>query len=334
MKKIIAIPLVLIVVACNSGTRVYENETKGYAQGSTYQIKYLSESPLDFKDELDSIFKAIDQSMSTYLESSLISRINAGDTLVEVDQLFMEVLNRSNAVSAETDGLFDPTVGPLVELWGFGKSKNLNIDSALVDSALVLVNYKRVYVKDARVRVPEGFKIDFNSIAQGYTVDVIADYLEVHGLDSYMVEVGGEVKAKGKNKNGDYWRIGVDKPMDEIDPEDRFQIIVELQDKALATSGNYRKFWVDSVSGIKYAHTLNPKTGYPERNQLLSVSVIANRAMDADAYATACMVMGLERAKNFIAEKDEIEAYFISTDENGDWKISFTKGFEQYITAM
>ncbi|WP_417603033.1 FAD:protein FMN transferase [Owenweeksia hongkongensis] len=331
MKKIVLAIIGLALASCGAEPIIYENESVGYAQGSTYQIKYITESQQDWTAQFDSIFEYIDQSMSTYRDESLISLINGGDTLVEVDHLFMEVLKRSSEISKESDGLFDVTVAPLVELWGFGKTKNIDIDSSKVDSAKSLIGYKQISVQNNSVKVPAGFKIDFNSIAQGYTVDVLARFLEDNGVNQYMVEVGGEVRAKGKNSKDHYWKIGVDKPADEIDPEDRFQMIVELRDKSLATSGNYRKYWVDSETGIKYAHTINPKTGFPARNQLLSVSIIADKCIDADAYATTCMVMGMQAAQSYIEGKDGVEAYFISTDENGDWKVNFTRGFEAFI---
>lgn len=330
MKRAFSILILLSVWACDSPEPLVENELHGYAQGSTYQIKFLTTEMVNWTTAVDSIFKVIDSSMSTYVESSLISSINRGDT-VEVDRLFMDVLNRSLEISAETNGLFDPTVGPLVELWGFGKDRIIDIDSSKVDSAKALVNYRLVHIDGNRVNLPIASKIDFNSIAQGYTVDVISEWLESKGVKDYMVEVGGEVRARGVNAAQRIWVIGVDKPSEEIDEEDRFQMIIELKDKSLATSGNYRKFWIDSETGIKYAHTIDPISGYPAKNQLLSVSILAEKCMDADAYATACMVMGLSRAQEFINSKTGLEAYFISTDENGDWKVSSTKGFDAAV---
>lgn len=331
MKKILFAVLALVVLSCENEPQVFENESTGYAQGSTYQIKYITKEAHDWTASFDSIFKVIDQSMSTYKDESLISLINSGDTLVEVDDLFMTVLNRSMDISKESNGLFDVTVGPLVELWGFGKTKEIDIDSNKVDSAKSLIGFEQIEINNQSVKVPSGFKIDFNSIAQGYTVDVVANFLEEKGVSQYMIEVGGEVRARGKNSKKNYWKIGVDKPSDEIDSEDRFQMIVELRNKSLATSGNYRKYWVDSETGMKYAHTIDPKSGFPARNQLLSVSIISNECIDADAYATTCMVMGLSAATAYIDGKEGVEAYFISTDENGDWKVNFTKGFEEFI---
>ena len=331
MKKIVTSILALLLLACANETSFVENESHGYAQGSTYQIKYITEKELDLTSQFDSIFKAIDQSMSTYKKESIISKINAGDTTVKTDGLFDKVWQRSQEISNETDGLFDVTVGPLVELWGFGTNKNISIDSTRVDSALALVDYTQVVLKDGLISMPKGFRIDFNSIAQGYTVDVIAGFLEEKGIARYMVEVGGEVRAKGKNSKDQFWKIGVDKPSEEIDTEDRFQMIVELRNKSLATSGNYRKFWVDEETGVKYAHTIDPETGYPARNQLLSVTIIADECIDADAYATACMVMGLPDAKDYIEKKHGVEAYFISAGDENQWEVLFTNGFESFI---
>ena len=180
--------------------------------------------------------------------------------------------------------------------------------------------------------MPSGFTLDFNAIAQGFTVDLLAQFLEGKGVEHYMVEVGGEVKAKGQNVDGEIWRIGVDKPTEEIDENDRFQVIVNLENAALATSGNYRKFWVDEESGVKYSHTINPKTGFPARNRLLSASIISKSScMDADAYATACMVMGTQKAVQFIESKKDLEAYLIYSDEEGKWETHITPGFNDYI---
>lgn len=331
MKKIATSVVALLLFACGNEATIVENESHGYAQGSTYQIKYITEKELNLTAKFDSIFKAVDQSMSTYKKESIISRINADDSTVKTDALFNKVWQRSQEISEETNGLFDVTVGPLVELWGFGTNKNILIDSARVDSALALVGYTKVELEENLISMPAGFRIDFNSIAQGYTVDVIADFLESRGITRYMVEVGGEVRAKGKNSKDQFWKIGVDKPSEEIDTEDRFQMIVELRNKSLATSGNYRKFWVDEETGVKYAHTIDPESGYPARNQLLSVTIIADECMDADAYATACMVMGLPEAKEYIEKKEGVEAYFISAGNENQWEVLFTKGFESFI---
>ncbi len=331
MKRAWIFLLPFLWVSCTRPPEALENQAAGSAQGSTYNIKYITDEPLELQASFDSIFRAVDESMSTYMNSSLISVVNRGDTSVPVDPMFKAVLTRSIEIADETGGLFDPTVGPLVELWGFGKNVHLQIDSSRIDSTREMIGYERIVINGPEVEIPLGFRIDFNAIAQGYTVDLLAEYLEKRGIGRYMVEVGGEVRAHGLNIRNEPWKIGVDKPSEEIDENDRFQIIIGLKDKAMATSGNYRKFWVDQETGIKYAHTIDPLTGFPARNKLLSVTLLADNCMDADAYATACMVMGTERALRFIEGKDGIEGYLIYSDEAGDWQVAQSSGFASYI---
>ncbi len=322
---------ILIVTACSQPTDVQEHSYSGYAQGSTYTIKLIGPRTEGLEHPIDSILKAVDASMSTYQKTSLISAINVGDTFYEVDPIFKRVLNRSLEIATETQGKFDPTVGPLVDLWGFGKERTVTVDSSMVDSAMNLVGYPLIQIEGDRVKIPKGSRIDFNAIAQGFTVDLIAEYVENLGCHRYMIEVGGELRVKGLNTKGHPWKIGVDKPAEQMDEKDRFQIILDLKDIALATSGNYRKFWVDENTGVKYAHTINPITGYTARNTLLSVTILANTAMDADAYATACMVMGLEQSVTFIDSKPDLEAYFIYSNEQGEWRVIQTEGFASYV---
>lgn len=331
MKKLWIFLPVCLLLACEQTPQIIENEAFGEAQGTTYSVKFISSEEQNLKASFDSIFRAFDASMSTYKTNSLITAVNAGDTAIIVDDMFLSVLERSLQLSKETQGQFDVTVGPLVEVWGFGKKIHLQIDTLKVDSARQYVGYQKIEEKEGEVKIPAGARIDFNGIAQGYTVDVIARFLEAKGISRYMVEVGGEVMAKGLNKMDEPWKIGVDKPSEEIDQNDRFQVIVALKDKALATSGNYRKFWVDQATGIKYAHTIDPLSGFPARNQLLSVTIIANNCMDADGYATACMVMGTEKALRFVEAKPDLEAYLIYSDENGDWQVAQTSGFANYV---
>ena len=328
---LIMIPL---LISCNRGSGLLENEAVGYAQGTTYQIKYLSKQPLDLQPAFDSIFRAIDQSMSTYQDNSLISRVNRGDSNVLLDEHFRAVMQRSLEVARETQGAFDPTVGPLVRSWGFGESgPQQRLDQASIDSLRQFVGYEDVALRGSDLRIPEGFRIDFNAIAQGYTVDVISSFLERKGFTDYMVEVGGEVKARGNNVDNKTWLIGIDKPTDSLDQRDRFQVILSLKNRSLATSGNYRKFWTDEETGMRYAHTIDPATGKPARNKLLSVSVLADNCTDADAYATACMVMGTEKAWEFLLSKPKLDAYLVVAGEDDQWQIKITEGFREQIVA-
>ncbi|MFP8489929.1 FAD:protein FMN transferase [Gracilimonas sp. Q87] len=333
MQRILTLLLIIFfAISCSQIQESKYIENSGRAQGSTYQIKYESPEGKDFGDDIEAIFKRIDLSMSTYVPTSLVSTVNKGDTLVQVDTLFMEVLNRSLEIAEETNGDFDPTIGPLVSLWGFGfEELRQDVSPQMVEQTLEKTGYQHIQVKEDSVKVPEGFQIDFNAIAQGYTVDYIAEYLESYEAVNYMVEVGGEVRARGVNQTDEIWRIGVDKPSEEIDAEGRFQFILELKDKALATSGNYRKFWVDEETGARYSHTIDPQTGYPAKNSLLSASIISDSAMDADAYATVCMVKGLEECREFLNAKDELEGYLIYDDGSSNWGTYVTEGFEEFV---
>lgn len=332
MNRFFFVISLLLLISCSVPQEPAYIENYGRAQGSTYQIKYESPGGQDFGEEIEEIFRRIDLSMSTYVPSSLISQINRGDTLTKVDSLFITVLSRSLEIAEETGGAFDPTVGPLVNLWGFGfEEVRQDVSADTLQQVLYNVGYEFILINGMSVSIPEGFTIDFNAIAQGFTVDHIADFLENRRVGNYMVEVGGEVRAKGVNEAGNVWRIGVDKPQEEIDAENRFQFVLELKDAGLATSGNYRRFWVDEETGIRYSHTIDPQTGYPARNQLLSVSVIAPSAMDADAYATVCMVQGLEQCKQILADKENLEGYLIFSGTGNEWNTFTTKGFESYI---
>jgi thiamine biosynthesis lipoprotein len=304
----------------------------GNAQGSTYQIRYISSKKIDFNTDLEQIFKDVDLSMSTWIPTSLISTINESGDWVEVDDMFLEVLNRSIEIAKESGGEFDPTVGTLVQLWGFWFDEiRSEVSAKQVVKTLRLIGYDKIEIDGKNVRIPQQSTIDFNAIAQGYTVDVIAEALEEKGISRYMVEVGGEVRTRGLNDKNSVWIIGVDKPQENIDVEDRFQFILRLEDAALATSGNYRKFWVDEATGLKYSHTIDPKTGYPTKNNVLSASIIAPTAMDADAYATLCMVKGLEDCQLFLQSKPELEGYLIYADPAGNWKEYITAGFKDQI---
>jgi thiamine biosynthesis lipoprotein len=209
----------------------------------------------------------------------------------------------------------------LVNAWGFYKNKlgdSLVIDSSKFRKYLPYVGFEKIRLITDSLVLPKGMSLDFNSIAQGYTVDVIAQFLESKGDSNYLVEVGGELLAKGRNADGNIWKVGVDKPTDSIDSNERFLFVLDLENKALATSGNYRKFY--EKDGVKYAHTINPFTAFPAQNRLLSVTVIHDNCMLADAYATAFMVMGISKSKQFAKLHPEIEVYLVYTSKDGSWK--------------
>jgi thiamine biosynthesis lipoprotein len=327
MKKlIIFIALAATIMGCSSEPEYFLVKTSGPTQGTSYNISYIEKDGKDYREAIDSVLLVIDRSMSLWLNSSTIYKLNAGDS-VQLDYHFKKVLSASLAISKETNGAFDVTIAPLVKAWGFGPDKRLQLDSAKVDSLLALVGYTKLRFDGKNLTLPKGMQLDMNAIAQGYSVDVLSDFLESKGITNYLVEVGGEVRARGKNASEKTWSVGVDKPNENLNPENRFQVIVSLDSAALATSGNYRKFWVDEATGIKYAHTINPKTGYPVKSQLLSATVIASDCMTADAWATACMVVGEEEAKKFIEHNKDLEAYFVSSDFEGNYIVWQSKGF-------
>ncbi len=301
----------------------------GEAQGTTYQLTYLSEKEINYKAEIDSLLKEIDSSLSTYVPASLISRINKNDSSAVADRFFKDVFIKAIEVSEKTGGLFDVTVAPVVNAWGFGFTKKEKVDSAMIDSLLGFIGYKMVKLEGNKlVKQRPEVLLDFNAIAQGYTVDVLAAYLEGKGIGSYLVELGGEVKGKGKKVNNEYWKVGIDKPDEILVNERGLQAIIGLKDAALATSGNYRKFYIED--GKKYSHIINPFTGYPAKNNLLSATVMAEDCMTADAYATAFMVMGLEKAKQFLVDHKnlKLEVFFIY-DENGAIKTYTSPGLKE-----
>lgn len=323
----------LLLIACGEQQKdPVLTELNGYAQGSTYHIKYLSSGEEDLSDAVNAIFKRIDLSMSTYIPTSLISQVNKGDTLVEVDSMFIQVLERSMEIAGETNGDFDPTVGPLVRLWGFDFEEiRKDVRPDTIQQVKDLTGFQHITQQGNKVSVPEGFRLDFNAIAQGFTVDYLAGYLESRDIHNYMIEVGGEIRAKGVNEKNSVWKIGIDKPTEEIDRQDRFQYIMKLKDAGLATSGNYRKFWVDEETGTRYSHTIDPHTGYPAKNRLLSASIMAPSAMDADAFATACMVMGLEECKLLLKQKENLEGYLVFDIGESKWGTFITEGMNHYI---
>lgn len=321
-----------LFTGCNSNSKKLI-KLEGNAQGTTYHITYLSEDNINHKTVIDSLLKVIDNSMSTWDPNSIISRINKNDNDVVVDSYFSAVYNKSVEVSDKTEGLFDITVGPLVNAWGFGFAKKEIINSKSIDSLLQFVGYKMLKLEGNKIiKTKPQIKLDFNAIAQGYSVDVLSNYLESKGINNYLVELGGELKAKGK-KEKEEWKVGIDKPVEKATPGSKFEAILKLNNKALATSGNYRKFYVEG--GQKFSHIINPKTGYPAKQNVLSATVIADDAITADAYATAFMIMGLQKSIVFL-EKNKalhLEVFFVY-DDSGSWKTFTTESLKKWIKEL
>lgn len=342
--------LILLAGACTSGGSPGDGylRVSGETMGTTYHITYRDSLGRDFKGQLDSLFIAFNDEVSTYIPTSVISQFNQtseafdmGMSLEEASALpipagenhFAANYAASLVYYHRTSGAFDPTVMPLVNYWGFGYTEKKPVeeaDPAVVDSLRALVGMDTVLRYEGRMlsKADPGVQLDFSAIAKGYGVDLAGVFLEKQGISDYLVEIGGEVRARGLNDKGLPWSIGINTPDTEAGIGD-FQVAARLDNRSLATSGNYRNFY--EVEGRKYAHTINPWTGYPQQSTLLSASVFAPTCTEADALATACMVMGLEKAFEFIQSQNHLEAYFIFGKEDGGMEVRYTDGLKDYL---
>lgn len=317
--------------ALDSGTYVKSTHFGG-ALGTSYSITILYPETLNLEREIDSVFRVINYSMSTYIPDSYISKINQGDSIIVVDKMFSEVFELSKEVYSNTNGYFDPTVGALVNAWGFGPGKQLALDSIKVDSILKFVGFNKVRLTEDGTVIKNDPRIfiDFNAIAKGYAIDCLAELLNQKDIENYLIEVGGEIIAKGENKlKQKSWIVGIDDPL--IEEGRRLKLTLQLRDNAMASSGNYRKFRVDSTTGKKFVHTIDPKTGYTKNSDVLAVSVIAKNCAKADAYATAFMAMELSESIKFLSSQKELDAYIIYIDEVGEVTEFMTPEFKELV---
>lgn len=310
-----------------SSSNIYIHN-EGTTFGTIYHIKYLYNR--DLKKEIEAELHRVDASLSMFNPQSTISLINKGESNT-ADSMLAEVLQLSFAVNQATDGAFDPTVAPLVNAWGFGFKDGQLPDSTQVDSLLNLVGLSGIHFQDGKLTKDNPLSIlDMSAIAKGYGVDRVAQLLRGYSITNFMVEIGGEVVAEGINEKGTPWRIGINKPNeDSTSLSTELQDIISLSGHALATSGNYRNFYVQN--GKKIAHTINPKTGYPAQQDILSSTVVAPTCAEADAFATAFMVMGMEKAKKVLQEQSQLDAYFIYSDEEGNYQTWSSTGFDALI---
>lgn len=334
MKYLVFI-LTMVMVACQPSVNEKVYLIEGEAQGSTYHIKYIAERDENLKPAIDSILEVIDLSMSTYRPDSAISKINQGDTTVVVDEHFRKVFEASQQIWQESEGLFDPTVGVLVNAWGFGKQKISEADlptDKKIDSLRKYVGFDKVALTEKNLIKKRYTEIlfDFNAIAQGYTSDVVANYLSVRGIKNYIVEIAGEMYLKGKNTVEDKsWTIGVENPLKPLDDRNLVATI-QFTNQGLATSGNYRKVWTDS-NGRKYVHSINPLTGRATQSDVLSATVVAPSTMLADGYATMFMVMGLAKSKAFLEKHPDLAVLLVYSDDKHQEATYKTKSFEKLI---
>jgi len=299
------------------------------AQGTYYAVTYFDHLDRNFQPQVDSILKAFDMSVSMWEPQSVISKINRGED-VECDSFFISTYLLSMSVAEESGGAFDYTIGPLVNAWGFGFEDRQKVDQAMVDSLLPLVDYHYVRLDGKHImKEKEGIKFDFNAVAQGYSVDLLGQFLASKGIENYLVDIGGEVLGRGEKPGMGPWLVGIEKPSEDEMAERKLEATIELKNMAMATSGNYRKFYEED--GVRYSHTIDPETGFPVTHTLLSVSVLATDAGTADAWATAFMVMGLEKARNFLDDRDDLEAFFIYSGEDGSLNTYATEGMKKLL---
>ena len=301
---------------------------QGLVFGTIYKITYQSKTNL--RHEIEDALKEVDYSLSPFNKKSVITKVN-NNTDLQVDSLFIDVYKMAEEISQETHGAFDITVAPLVNAWGFGFDSSTQVDASTIDSLRNFVGYEKVSLKDGRIiKADPRTKLDCSSIAKGYGVDHVARLFDKKGIENYMIDIGGELVMRGKNAKMNTWRIGINKPIeDSLSQNQELQTVLELTNVGLATSGNYRNFYYKD--GKKYAHTIDPRIGYPVQHNILSATVVAKDCATADAYATSFMVLGLDSAKAICDKHPELDAYFIYSNQNGENAIYFTEGMSHYI---
>ncbi|PCI01745.1 MAG: thiamine biosynthesis protein ApbE [Flavobacteriaceae bacterium] len=321
MKNLLLFIVIISLFSCidqskSNGIQTYT--LQGNAIGTTYSIKFLSTKKIAAEKAIDSLIKAVNRSTSQYIPTSDISKINNGDSTLTIDHYFEDVFLTSKRISQETDGFFDPTVGALVNAWGFGPKKTSSTpDSTTIKELLKFVGFKKVRLIDGHIiKEHPSIKFDFNAVGKGYLVDVISNYFETKNIENYMVEIGGEIRVRGHNNKNKPWTIAIEDP--NFDGSRSIAITIQLNNESIASSGNYRKFKVDK-NGHRFVHTINPKTGFATASNLLSASVFgAVNCADTDAYATAFMAMGLEKTRIFLEKHPELKVFLIFNNAEGE----------------
>lgn len=297
--------------------------------GTYYQVSYVGEPMPYLQQQIDSLLTAVNEEVSTYVPNSLISRFNQSRRGIQLGNAphFRANLDIAGAVYKATEGAFDATVMPLVNFWGFGfteERQGATVDSVEVARIRSLVNYSNIQVQgDSLLKAIPDMQLDFSACAKGYGVDQVGQLLEGKGLDRYLVDIGGESRGRGAKPDGAIWRVGINVPDEDASVHEIITAFA-LENRSVATSGNYRNWY--EVDGVKYSHTINPKTGFPERTELLSVSVFHERCAVADAYATSCMVLGVEKALSLAESNPEVEIYLIFSRPDGSMETRYTSG--------
>lgn len=321
------LPLILLLIGGtiyamveNRGHKAEYMKCEGSVFGTIYHITYLHDS--DLRDSITYVLQQVDKSLSPFNPNSIITAVNQNQD-PQLDKMFMEVFQIAQTVYAATDGAFDITVAPLVNAWGFGFKNKEHITPELIDTLLIHVGMDKVSLSENHIiKQDSSLLLDCSAIAKGYGVDAVGRFLESKGIINYMVEIGGEVRVRGLNPHSTLWNIGINKPEDDsLSIKQDIQEVIHVTDISMATSGNYRNYYQDGNK--RYAHTIDPHTGYPAQKEILSSTVLAHDCVIADAYATAFMVMGLDSAKVILQQHPELKAYFIYADtlgKNAIWK--------------
>lgn len=329
LKSTILLLIFTGLLSCKEDKHSKNVKLEGLAFGTTYHVTYFDKKQRDVTKSIDSLFHLVNKSLSTYIFTSDISKINRGDTTVVVDDYFVEVYKKSLKIYKETNGVFDPTIGVLVNAWGFGPEKHKTKPGSIkIKQLLDLVGFNKVKLMNHKInKENDSIYFDFNAIAKGYAIDIAGRFLESKQIDNYLIEIGGEIRTRGVNKiKNKPWKMGIENP--NFDGTRSIKKILELKNESTATSGNYRKYKVDTITGKKYAHIINPKTGYPAQNNLLSVTVIGELdCADVDAYATALMAMSLGDAQVFLENHQELKVFLIFSDAQGDLQTFMTSNF-------
>ncbi len=313
----------------DNGTFYYH--IQGVAEGTSYSIIYQDEGDRDFQPEINRLLARFEKSLSVYDNDSIISRINRNEN-VEVDHYFKTVFNKAKQISELTHGTFDISAEPLFKAWGFSSQERNIPDNEKIKELRQYIGMEKIWLEnDYIIKSDPNIILNANAIAKGYSADLIADFLENKACENFLVEIGGEIRVKGFNTEGQPWRVGIDRPAEDNPiPGQNLEMVLNITDKAIATSGNYRQFYIED--GQKVVHTIDPSSGYPVKHNLVSVTVVADECITADAFATAFLVVGIEKSLEWINEFPYLEAIFIS-NENEEFKVYCTPDIQDYISA-
>jgi len=327
-KSFFALSFLILLTSCSN--KIQLNNLNGYTFGTYYDIKFFSESKNFDESDLDLIFQEFNSSLSTYISSSVISKINSNDEYF-VDDLFIDVYNKSKVIYELTEGYFDPTIGLLLEYYGFGPPNNFDFKKYSFSEILGSVGFDKTRLSsDTIIKDNKLTKLDFNAIAKGYAVDIIASVMDKKNIDNYLIDIGGEIRSKGSNINkNEFWKVAINNP--DLNSEDKYYRILNLNNLSIATSGNYRNYKIDSITKKKYVHVINPITGKSEQGKILSVSVLSKSCFQADAYATAMMLGDMEYAIDLTNRVEEIESFIIYVDSNNNITDYSSDGFMKNI---